>query len=346
MKKKILYISTNDGSDMRINKEVKTLSKFVDVYFLGVGNYGEKNYAKVMCKEFFLIEEKRNSAKAILKQIKKFKKWTKENRFDSIHIINEQLMIFFYPFLFKQHVVLDIFDSLFMKKNQPGNKLKYLKKIVYAPISYLFVTDENRKQMMPDFVQERLGILENYPNRYDGETKKNTKDLSIFYNGSMSDARGTKILQDLIKNYSNVKVVMAGWMADENTNNFANSKSVDYRGVITQKEATAIAAAQVDYIMCCYEPSNQNNINASPNKIYDAIQTHTPVIMNGEVKVSSFVRGKNIGVVLDSFYDYDVDQLYKELVDKKQTFDFNEDHANKYSWESIEKKLLVAHKLR
>ncbi len=345
MKKKILYISTNDGSDMRINKEVKTLSKFADVYFLGIGDYGEKNYAKTNCKVFYLIEEKRNSAKAILKHIQKYKEWVREYKFDSIHIINEQLMIFFYPFLFNQHVVLDIFDSLFMKKNQPGNKLKTLKKIVYAPVNFLFVTDENRRQMMPDFVQNRLGILENYPNRYYGDTNKMTKDLTIFYNGSMSDARGTKILQNLIKNYSNVSVIMAGWMADENTNIFANSKSVDYRGVITQKEATKIAATEVDYIMCCYEPSNQNNINASPNKIYDAIQTHTPVIMNGEVKVASFVKEKNIGVVLDSFYDYDVVKVYKELIEKKQTFNFNDANATTYSWESIEKKLLVAHKL-
>ena len=345
MRKKILYISTNDGSDMRINKEINTLSKKADIYFLGVGEYGEKNYAKEKCKVFYLIEEKRNSAKAIWKHIQIFKKWTKEIKFDSVHIINEQLMVFFYPLLFKQHVVLDIFDSLFMKKNQPGNKLKSLKKMVYAPVNYLFVTDENRKQMMPDFVQDRLGILENYPNRYHGNTVKKTNGLTIFYNGSMSDARGTRILQSIISKYPDVRVVMAGWMADDNTNKFADSSSVDFRGVITQKEATEIAATEVDYIMCCYEPSNQNNINASPNKIYDAIQTHTPVIMNGEVKVASFVEEKNIGVVIDSFYDYDVDKLYNELIGKRKSFDFNQKNADKYSWESIENKLLKAHKL-
>ena len=65
--------------------------------------------------------------------------------------------------------------------------------------------------------------------------------------------------------------------------------------------------------MCSYEPSNQNNINASPNKIYDAIQTNTPIIINNEVKVAAFVKRKNIGVILDSFYDYDLETVYKEL---------------------------------
>lgn len=345
MKNKILYISTNDGSDMRINKEVKTLSAKADIFFLGVGTYGEKNYAKTNCKAFILIQEKRNSAKAILKQIGAFKKLIKTNNFNSIHIINEQLMVFFYPWLFQQYVVLDIFDSLFMKKNRPKNQLKLIKQIVYAPINYLFVTDENRKSLMPDFIQNRLGVLENYPNKYHGSTIKNTEKLTILYNGSMSNARGTKFLQELTNTNEKVKVIMAGWTNDENTTQFAKSKSVGFRGVVTQEEATRIAATESDYIMCCYEPSNQNNINASPNKIYDAMQTHTPVIMNSEVKVSEFVKEKNIGVVLDSFCNYNIDKLYDKLKQRSKSFDFNQENTDLYSWESIENKLLSAHKL-
>jgi len=57
------------------------------------------------------------------------------------------------------------------------------------------------------------------------------------------------------------------------------------------------------------------------------------------------VEEKNIGVVIDSFYDYDVDKLYNELIGKRKSFDFNQKNADKYSWESIENKLLKAHKL-
>ncbi len=343
--KKLLFISSNDGSDMRINKEIKTLSKHTDIYFLGVGGYGSNNYAKKYCKEFLLIQEKRNSIKAILKQIDIFLKLKRKHKFDSIHIINEQLMVFFYPWFFKQYVVLDIFDSFFMKKNKPKNQWKLIKKMVYAPINYIFVTDRNRESLMPDFVQNKLGILENYPNRYHGDIVKKIDTLTIFYNGSMNNARGTKFLQNLTDKYKDVRVIMAGWLSDENTKNFAQSKSVDFKGVLTQLEASEIAANQAHYIMCCYEPSNQNNINASPNKIYDAIQTHTPVIINSEVKVTSFVKNENIGVILSSFSNYNIDEVYKELIDRKGTFSFNKENSDKYSWESIENKLLKAHKL-
>ena len=66
IKNKILYISTNDGSDMRINKEISTLAVHAEVFFLGVGKYGLNNYAKKNCKEFYLIENKRNSLVAIV----------------------------------------------------------------------------------------------------------------------------------------------------------------------------------------------------------------------------------------------------------------------------------------
>ena len=60
---------------MRINKEIKTLSVNADVYFLGVGQIGDNNYAEELCKEFYLIQEKRNSLKAVIKQIRKLTIW-------------------------------------------------------------------------------------------------------------------------------------------------------------------------------------------------------------------------------------------------------------------------------
>ena len=345
MKNRILFISTNDGSDMRINKEIFTLSKKADVYFLGVGRDSNNNYAKINCKEFYLIEEKRNSIKAIVKQIRKYIQLTRAFEFDSIHIINEQLMVFFYPFLFKQYVVLDVFDSIFMKINKTKNNFKFFKKIVYKPTNVILVTDKNRKKLMPDFVQSKVDILENFPNRYLGSTEKNSKNLTIFYNGSMSNARGTVFLQKLTEKYPDVNVIMAGWMADKNTKSFSQSNFVDYKGILTQKEAMIIAARESNYIMCCYEPSNLNNINASPNKIYDAIQTKTPVIINKEVIVSDFVKKKKIGLVLSSFYEYDIDKVYEKLIECKDKFTFNNSDLIEYSWENIESKLLKAHKV-
>jgi len=329
---------------MRINKEIKTLSPVFDIIYLGVGSYGEKNFARSYCSEFYLIEARRNSIKAIVLQIFTFLKIILLNKIQSIHVINEQLMVFFYPFLFFKHTVLDVFDSIFLMWSKPKNEWNAFKRLVYLPVNKVIVTDENRVALMPDFLSKKLLILENYPNRLYITKPLIDDKLTIFYNGSMSVDRGTLLIKKLIEIFPEVKIIMAGWLTDDETRDLAKLPIVDYRGILTQNKALMVAVNEAHYILSCYEPINENNINASPNKIYDAIQTETPVIINKEVKVSNFVEDKNIGYLMDSFYPESIDLLYKELVNLKNKFKFSEDLKNEYSWETIENKLILAHK--
>ena len=342
--KYLLYISTNDGSDMRINKEVKTLSQHIPIIFLGVGMESEVCYARSSCTKYYLVNARRNSIKALLLQQFYFLKIILTHRINSIHIINEQLMVFFYPYLFFYHTVLDIFDSIFLKKGRPDEQLKWLKKIVYAPVNTVLVTDKNRFSLMPKFLKYRTKILENFPYKFQGKKEKTEESLSIFYGGSIGNGRGTSILKDLITAYPDVKVIAAGWIMDPITQDFITLDQVDYIGVMSQDEALQVAAG-CHYIMCCYAPINLNNINASPNKIYDAIQIGTSVIINEEVKIAQFVEDHNLGIVLPSYFDIDYEAFYEELKNKKEQFVFDEAKAKKYSWESISDKLIDAHVL-
>jgi hypothetical protein len=103
-------------------------------------------------------------------------------------------------------------------------------------------------------------------------------------------------------------------------------------------------AAQCDYILSVYEPINENNINASPNKIYDAIQAQTPVIINAEVKIAGFVKEKKLGYVIHSFYENDYSQMIQKMKRLKSTFTFDTILQNSYTWEAIQAKLLKAHR--
>ena len=119
----ILFISSNDGSDMRINKEVKSLQRHSNVIFLGVGNYSNC-YVSKYCKEVVLIKGKRNSLPVLAKQVLTCVKIVLRSKINSLHIINEQLYIFFFPIVFFKYTVLDIFDSIFLKKNKGGENFK------------------------------------------------------------------------------------------------------------------------------------------------------------------------------------------------------------------------------
>src|SRR5690606_30128063 len=266
-------------------------------------------------------------------------------KINSVHVINEQLMLFFYPLLFFKPTVLDLFDSIFLKKNLPGNKAKILKKIVYAPINKIIVTDNNRLDLMPDFVRAKCLVLPNYPNKIENVPNKKRGNLTIMFNGWMGCGRGTEIIEGLLNTNRPIKIIMAGWFSDEHTKKLITRfpDKIDYRGVLPQREALLLTAENADYILCTYAPTNQNNINASPNKIYDAIQLMTPVIINREVKVSTWIKEENLGYIMDSYNTKNYLKLYEDLVDQKDQFNWSDALKDKYTWENVEDVLISTH---
>lgn len=343
-KKRILYICSNDGSDMRINKELRSLSTMYEITFVGVGTGNGDSYARQHCKYFHLIIGRRNTTSTMIRQIYRVMQ-LKPGTFNSIHIINEQLMVFFYPFLIGRHVVLDIFDSIFLMWNKSRNRWKALKKLVYAPVDVILVTDRNRQELMPDFTQNKILVLENFPYRFTFPVRKKTNNdrLTIIYSGWLGQHRGTEVLEKLLAADPDLHVIMAGWFADDASRQLAQHPRVDYRGIMAQEESLTIAAEEGDYILCVYAPNNENNINASPNKIYDAIQTATPVIINREIRIAAFVEQQAIGITFGDYYHFDEHALIKELKAKRNTFNFSEDLQNTYTWDNIEHILLEAH---
>ncbi len=345
-KKKIVYLSSNDGTDTRINKEVRTLSTTFDVFYIGVTEDGrDSGFLKEYCFSTHSIVGKRNHPMTLLKQIVSFIKIISSHRVHSIHVVNEQLMIFYWPFLFFYHVVLDVFDSIFLRINIHRNKWTLFKKLVYAPCNKIIVTDDVRRDLMPDFLQNNLAVLPNYPFRYTGPISHNSskETLTVLFFGWLGMTRGGSIAKGLLESNDKVNIIMLGWFVDDECRQLTEHPHVDYRGVIPQINALEIAATEADYILCLYEPLNQNMINASPNKIYDGIQTETPLLINKEVTAASLVENLNIGIVIPTYYPEDFRSLANLLLKSKKNFDFSNVLKEKYTWESIEDVLLSCH---
>jgi hypothetical protein len=343
----LLYVCTNDGSDMRINKEIKSLYKRIDIIFIGVGET-TNCYVTSYCKKIILVKGKRNSFPVLLKLIFYFLKVLITKKIKTIHIINEQLYIFFYPFLFFKHTVLDLFDSFFLRKNLIHKRFNWLKRLIYIPANRILVTDENRFNLMPKALRTKCLVLPNFPEYFRSTVlKEPSLNLRILYNGWMGLNRGTEIVEGLLKTKCPVKIYMAGWFSDEYTKLLLDKypDNIEFLGVIPQSCSLEIAQKRADYILCVYAPVNQNNINASPNKVYDAIQTSTPLIINAETKISDWVRDKGIGFILPRYKVKDFTDLYHSLIKAKEAFGFDKDLKAEYTWENIEGTLLKAHKV-
>ena len=97
----VLYISNNDGTDTRIQKEIKSISGRDEVYFIGNGQLSEKNINLIsLCKGFKLMQSRRNSIGSILTSYFWIIRFLIKDRITSVHVVNEQLMVFYFPLMF------------------------------------------------------------------------------------------------------------------------------------------------------------------------------------------------------------------------------------------------------
>jgi hypothetical protein len=342
---RLLYVCINDGSDTRINKEIKTLSRRFDIVYLGIGRDDSQSFVKPFCTKFCLVQGHHKSIATLLRYFLTFVKLYFSERYASIHVINEQLLMIFFPFLWwsKKKVVADVFDSIFLRSS--SGIVQSLQALVYGLPKTIIVTDDNRKTLVPKVFQAKTVVVENYPYAFKEVQPKAAADdeLLILYSGSLGVTRGTQLLADLVALSSKVKIWAVGWLYDEPTRQLAQHPQVTFWGVKTQQETMRLAS-ECDYILSVYEPINDNNLNASPNKIYDAVQARTPVIINAEIKVAQFVQKENLGYVTDTYYVTDTKKLLEELISRKKTFVFDQSLSQRYTWEAIEEKLLEAHR--
>lgn len=344
---RILYLSFNDGSDMRVNKELRTLGRGARVSLVAVGQDLSQYYAADSVHTLHFVTGNRKSSGTLFRYFVTCARLLLTQRYDSVHIINEPQLLALWPlFFFQKRVVLDLFDSIFLRKNRPGNRSKWLKRLVYAPVDRTLVTDQNRLGLLPDFLKKQALVVPNYPYELpDLPRKVRSPHLTLMYYGWLGELRGTETARELLAADPDLHLLMAGWLADDTSRALSQHPRVTWLGVLPQAGALRIAAGQADYILCVYAPTNDNNINASPNKIYDAIQTDTPVIINAEVKVSDFVKVNKIGFVLDQYRPADYISLGKALFSQRESFQFDVSLRKIYTWKNAESALLTAHGL-
>lgn len=332
---------------MRINKELRTLGRVASVELVALGPDRTQCYAATLVHTLHFIEGERSSKSTLLRYFLRCISLLVRRQYHSVHIINEPQLIALWLFAwFQKRVVLDLFDSIFLRKNKPGNQWLWIKKATYAPVSEIIVTDENRVNLLPDFLKKEAHVLPNYPNQVgDLPSKKRSPYLTIMYYGWLGELRGTRTIRELLAANPDLRVLMAGWVADAPSRALTLHPRVEWLGVLPQAEALRVVAERADYILCVYAPVNDNNINASPNKIYDAMLTRTPVIMNAEVKVSAFVKDLQLGYVMPGYACTDFALLAGELIKHRDAYIFDPMLCQSYTWEKVEDVLIKAHGL-
>ena len=235
-------------------------------------------------------------------------------------------------------LVLDVFDSIFLKYNLPYNRAYFLKIIIYSLPRCIIVTDDRRLKLLPAFAQNKAIVMPNVPFLAKYPLKTKTNELVVCLFGTLVRDRGSEFALNMINANPMIELVCAGWICDKYSEKLLSHPRVSYLGIMSQVESNNYLSKYGDYLLMIYPTNNLNNKYASPNKIYDAIHTKTPVIINSSIYVSSFVASTNIGVVVNDSRYIDYQELCSEIYCKRESFNsvFTESLKKKYSWNNYE----------
>lgn len=217
--------------------------------------------------------------------------------------------------IFKIKLIYDIFD--YTPNCFPTGKNRFLKvitnyleKLCIKISDKVIVVDENRLQEI-GFKKDVFIIY----NSVDKDAYKITmillNNFTILYSGFISKSRGIDVFIKLAHMNPSVDFIIAGDGPDRNyaINKSISINNIKYLGLLAHEEMINIIAS-VDIIFAFYDPSIPININASPNKIFEAFMVGTPVIINKEVGIASIIEKNYCGL---SFYYTDVDGISETI---------------------------------
>jgi hypothetical protein len=226
----------------------------------------------------------------------------KDLRPDVVCAVNEELAFLLVPFrhLLYRRLVCELYDPLDARHSGASAPVRAASRLVSSFAlrfaDQLIVTDGNRLGMVGQY-QHKTAVIENVPeDPGPGPAERiPAGPVRIWAAGSLDEAHGLRELLAAIEPIPGVSVLSAGWPYDAYASEtFVKHPRVEYRGIVTSARALELAAT-CDAVFCFYAPVNVNMINASPNKVNDALAVGRPVLINQEVKVADWVRQHGAG---------------------------------------------------
>ncbi|RSC93566.1 glycosyltransferase family protein [Tenacibaculum singaporense] len=297
------------------------------------GNYANKKLALLyplwVIKLFFtLIFSVKNSKNNIIFAID----------FDSA--LSVYLFTFFKP---KVRFLYDIHDDFALRYNFPSiikSIISWIDDKIKSKAHKVVHVDENRVRGKDSNYEIIYNSQEDY---YKSKSIEPITELSkeFAFTGLLGYTRGIESVYKFARDNQHIKFIIAGKIIDNFGKRIIELDNVDFLGYISQ-EVLFEKIKKCLGIFSLYDPSNEINVLAASNKLYDGIMLGVPIIVNKGLAAEKFVKNNEIGTVVNFEYDeswqkiLDIDVTKYNYIRKKG----RELYAKKYSYEkNIEEKM-------
>jgi len=354
---RIAIIHGNDGTDVRIGKVCRSLSRMgYDAHFIGWDRRPkERKNPDLGLTQTHILSLQTQFGRATVLTTLRF--WLHvcvhlaRLRPEIVCCVNEEHAFLVLPLrrIFFRHLVCDVFDALVDRHSEAI----WLYRIAFRIVSFLsrsradrlIATDQQRFERFGPY-RKKCFVIENFPEDPGPELSRAKVEgpIKIYVGGSLFKQRGLEQVLDVADQLGDLEIVSAGWLLDAYARDiFVKHARVKHHGIVTARRSLELAA-QCDAVLAFYEPVSLNNRMASPNKVYDAMSVGRPVIINLAAGVSQWIVDNQLGMRCRYNDLESLKKIVRSLPARRENLAERAAAARKllsngYTWERMEERL-------
>lgn len=225
--------------------------------------------------------------------------------------------------------------------------------IRFAQVLFL-VRKWQREEVKGARINKLVYIYNSPPDYFDakqGQESRAGTEIVIFYAGVINKLRGLEHMIEAVENLDGVRLVVGGTGPDKELieESARRCQRIQYIGWIPSYEGVIKQTLEADILFRFGDPKSPQAKYDSPNKLFEAMMSGKPIIINAEIAASKIVQEENCGLVVP--YG-DVDAIMEAIVRLKndpnlmRTLGANgrKAYEQKYSWHIMQERLLHAYK--
>lgn len=282
--------------------------------------------------------------------------WLFRLKWDIVHTVNfdTYILSLLAARIKNKPIVYDIFD--FYGDMMPGllrNLIIRLDRFILPFSDVLILADDSRIEQIGGNIHKNIYTINNSPTedlfkiKLENTTKKRFR---IFVGGKIVEERCLDMVISTVSEMDDVELIVRG-LCDETSfkrqilklgQKFENVDlfldGVPYDEIIN-------GTKNADLTIALYDPDIPNNKYASPNKLFEAMASEIPIIVNENTSMANIVENENCGVIIPFRNKKALKEsicCLKEDKNLKQKLGSNgrKAYENKYKWTIMEDRLL------
>ncbi|MGZ7160662.1 MAG: glycosyltransferase, partial [Methanobacterium sp.] len=180
--------------------------------------------------------------------------------------------------------------------------------------------------------------------------KDDNKKFTIFLGGKITEQRSTELIISAIKDMEDVQLIIKGFCAEEDyianlLEMTADMENVDMCLDGVPYEEITKNTLNADLTIALYDPNIPNNKYASPNKLFEAMASEIPIIVNENTSMADIVKKENCGIIIPFKNEKALKSAISSLKEdqklrKKLGYNGRKAFENKYNWTIMEERLI------